>query len=612
MNWTISQTVDLANGYTPIVWPNALMVSGDVGAHTWEVTVLEDGSAVDLTGATLTGNFLRADGNTVQVSGSVSGSVASVTLTDVCYAVEGKLMGSMKLIKVGVTITLCAVIFTVKLLTTGSVIDPGIAYADFTIDASPAGTYADLATLIAEDPDHSKIYITLDDGKWCYHNGSAFVAGGVYQATSIADGSVTPSKLSFNPVFGVRSKNLFNQHTAIAGYYINASGVLAANAGFYASDWIPVSPSTDYYKNTYHLGAYYDASKAFIDDFANGVYALSTPADCAYIRYSIAAADIGTAQLELGTAETSYEHYAIAQNVSSKGLPYADGFISFTVAVNQTKSDNTVAYNELSEGIEDFEDVNCILHLPLPQFYSQTGEPCKLLMICHGAGSGVDTWKEHDGYQAIVSLFNQRGYAVFDCNGFKNDALGWSFWGNPRGVNAWRKAYQYVVNNYNVENQFSIYGFSMGGLTAMQLAFTGFPNIKCIALGSPVLSLEACYNDSSVQAVIQALYGMGETYDASLAVGSDPYAHIVTVGVEDYVFNTLPPIKIWYGSTETGAGTAVEKTYAQEMVAAIVNAGGMAEYREVNGAGHNICYGSNAVCNADYLIFVERFNKIYQ
>ena len=51
--------------------------------------------------------------------------------------------------------------------------------------ASPAGTYANLAALIAANPDHSKIYITLDDGKWCYHNGAAWVAGGQYQAASV-------------------------------------------------------------------------------------------------------------------------------------------------------------------------------------------------------------------------------------------------------------------------------------------------------------------------------------------------------------------------------------------------------------------------------------------
>lgn len=51
--------------------------------------------------------------------------------------------------------------------------------------ASPAGTYANLDALIADNPDNSKIYITLDDGNWCYHNGTTWVAGGVYQAASV-------------------------------------------------------------------------------------------------------------------------------------------------------------------------------------------------------------------------------------------------------------------------------------------------------------------------------------------------------------------------------------------------------------------------------------------
>ncbi|MHC1786139.1 MAG: BppU family phage baseplate upper protein [Christensenellales bacterium] len=187
MNWTINQTVDLSRGYTPVVWPDALMVSGDVGAHTWRLTVLDNGNPVDLSGATITGNFLRADGNTVTVAGTVSGNIASVTLTDVCYAVEGKLKGTIKMTKSGAVITLAAVIFTVSLFTSGSVIAPGVAYADFQIDASPRGVYADLAALNAGTPtapDVSKIYITDDDNKWCYHNGAAWVAGGVYQAFS--------------------------------------------------------------------------------------------------------------------------------------------------------------------------------------------------------------------------------------------------------------------------------------------------------------------------------------------------------------------------------------------------------------------------------------------
>jgi predicted phosphodiesterase len=62
------------------------------------------------------------------------------------------------------------------------------------------------------NPDHSKIYITLDDGKWCYHNGSAFVAGGVYQATAIetdktlaVSGAAADSKVTGDKVGELKS-----------------------------------------------------------------------------------------------------------------------------------------------------------------------------------------------------------------------------------------------------------------------------------------------------------------------------------------------------------------------------------------------------------------------
>ena len=63
--------------------------------------------------------------------------------------------------------------------------------------ASPAGTYVNLAALIAANPDHSKTYITLDDGKWCYYNGSAFVSGGLYQATVASGVTIVDSANHF-------------------------------------------------------------------------------------------------------------------------------------------------------------------------------------------------------------------------------------------------------------------------------------------------------------------------------------------------------------------------------------------------------------------------------
>lgn len=46
--------------------------------------------------------------------------------------------------------------------------------------------------------DTSRVYVNTTDGHWYYYNGTAWANGGVYQATGIADNSVTLDKIDFN------------------------------------------------------------------------------------------------------------------------------------------------------------------------------------------------------------------------------------------------------------------------------------------------------------------------------------------------------------------------------------------------------------------------------
>ena len=125
-NWTIEQDIDLRCGaQTPQIWPNALMLTGDNLAHTWRVRVFDGGEAVALTGATVTGYFVRTDGNTVAVQGSVEGSTAIVTLAQACYAFEGDLKGVMRLTLGGKTVTLSVLTLMVRKVLTDAIIDPG-------------------------------------------------------------------------------------------------------------------------------------------------------------------------------------------------------------------------------------------------------------------------------------------------------------------------------------------------------------------------------------------------------------------------------------------------------------------------------------------------------
>ena len=122
-NWLIEQEIDLQRGaQAPQVWPNALMLCGDNNAHTWRVTVLDGGEAAQVAGS-VTGYFVRPDGNTVAVQGSMTGNVASVVLAQACYAQEGDVKAVLRLsVSTGAKVTL---VLPVRNVLTDSIIDPG-------------------------------------------------------------------------------------------------------------------------------------------------------------------------------------------------------------------------------------------------------------------------------------------------------------------------------------------------------------------------------------------------------------------------------------------------------------------------------------------------------
>src|SRR5699024_8508977 len=62
---------------------------------------------------------------------------------------------------------------------------------------------------------------------------------GDYQGIEIKDGTITIDKLAFLE----KTKNLFNKETALLDTYLNSNGALVSGAGYFASDWIPVSPN---------------------------------------------------------------------------------------------------------------------------------------------------------------------------------------------------------------------------------------------------------------------------------------------------------------------------------------------------------------------------------
>ena len=124
MNWVIHQKIDLSQNSKKSWDESTYAFTGDNNAHLWEVDVLDNGANADLSGYSVSAYFIRADGNTVIASGSVSQNTVSVELPQSCYSVPGVVKGVLKITKTGSTVTVGAIKFSVSTSTTDTLVDP--------------------------------------------------------------------------------------------------------------------------------------------------------------------------------------------------------------------------------------------------------------------------------------------------------------------------------------------------------------------------------------------------------------------------------------------------------------------------------------------------------
>lgn len=78
--------VDAEIQMTPL---KSLYASGDKDAHVFELSLYRGEQEMDLSGASAQGYFIRADGYTVPITGTISGNVVTLTLSEGCYYVVG-------------------------------------------------------------------------------------------------------------------------------------------------------------------------------------------------------------------------------------------------------------------------------------------------------------------------------------------------------------------------------------------------------------------------------------------------------------------------------------------------------------------------------------------
>lgn len=404
--------------------------------------------------------------------------------------------------------------------------------------------------------------------------------------------------------------NLIKYNFLRPDMYIDASGNIHTGSGFHLTNYIDISGMQSLVSQNVGLSAFYDAAFTFISSTSspNGA---SVPSNAKYILCSIPDAAIEVAVLNdhvVNTNDHGYKNIDTFFNVKDN----TNDIIRFTVPVNSYVYPENDWRDTVTE-LETITNVNC--YLALPDSYDRFGNPTPLIVICHGAGKGISPtlptnqqWLESEDYMRIVNGLKSNGYAVMDCNGYDNTIQGADFWGAPSGVSAWTKAIQYVMNNYNVSKYFGIYGFSMGGCTALNLLAQGIPGCVVCALGSPVINLEACFTESSgTRSDMNSAYGEGDgnyTFTTRMKVQS-PYAKIVG-DTTKYAFTYYPPMRIYFGGNEVDQ-SGVNKEYAKELAAAMTSAGAYVQYREVANRGHEICYGADNSVIVDFILFFNRY-----
>lgn len=201
------------------------------------------------------------------------------------------------------------------------------------VSGSPAGVYTNLAALQGvEDIDKTKIYLTKDDGNWCYWNGSTWVSGGVYQATNITDASIVERKTPFfNNVGNLFVGDIKN------GYAFTDNGITVSEEERernYITDFIEVEPNTKYYAYTLYA-VFYTKDKniisfeKFSSDYNNTKYII-TPSNCKYIKLS-AVDDTKVKLVKVG-------NYFLEENIYKLKNDYIDIVDGSTIKTNSINS----------------------------------------------------------------------------------------------------------------------------------------------------------------------------------------------------------------------------------------------------------------------------------
>ena len=261
----------------------------------------------------------------------------------------------------------------------------------------------------------------------------------------------------------------------------------------------------------------------------------------------------------------------------------------FAVSVNCHLPDSAACTDTLQDFEKLYRDDGVLI---LPDGYTGSGTPTRLVINCHGAGGTVSSADSQIEHQALTQYLVANGYAVMDMNGLPKDLAAEhgidlrNNVGSPIAVRCYVKGYRYCLEHFHLYPEVFVHGGSMGGITGANLVLCGALPVIAHTAFCPVLDTYHQiflhpWSDGLPKTALGKLYGLavdgaGEyLYDEEKIAGYNP--------VRNKKAEAYPvPLKIWHCVDDETVAFDVSARFVRR----VRDSGSYAELRTFPYGGH--------------------------
>ncbi len=224
--------------------------------------------------------------------------------------------------------------------------------------------------------------------------------------------------------------------------------------------------------------------------------------------------------------------------------------------------------------------------LMLPDSYSETGEPSRLVISCHGAGGTVETDDSQACYQTLTKYLLANGFAVMDMAGLPKEYCKkygidpFNNIGAPLAVDSYVAGYEWCTGHYNLKREALIHGASMGGISSSNIVTSGRIPLLVQTGFCPVLDTYSeiylhPWSDGLPKVALEKMYSLREGYDEKKIAPFNPMTN-------EKIKNYPVPVRFWQCADDFVVSVEVTKRF----VSLVNSYGGDAELTVLPEGGH--------------------------